>query len=811
MFVRVMGGSLTVSERILFHLQSFTKYEDKFEVPYHLTQDGISQSCGISRAHAAIELKKLKSSGLVEERLSHVRRGKARRKVYLLSHEGKSKSSAILQYVQENGIDPAVDPTKVHPEASAARRKSAIRSTPMPTVRYFFGREKELSDLSGALEDPARKLVVIRGIPGIGKTTLAVKLLSEVSGHRVFWYSVRPWDTPRNIAESMGRFFSENGSRRLDAYLASGGFELGEMSFLLRELLAENGHIFAFDDADASDAVQEFLQMFRHSSGAGKVLMTVEGESGLYEKSEIVASGEAFECELGGLSRSAALELLRTRGIGDDVGRELVDVANGHPLSLEMVTKTTPKEARCQLSRFFEEKFYNGLSEDQKSLLQLSSVFQKPFPADAIPRGFRGVRKGSMLRETEPGRFEIHASVRDFVYGHMAADERSRWHSAAADHYLRSDDPNERLLHLFKANRILEAEMLISRLGESLMDSGNVTRLWQILERHDPVKPRYRLDVQIAKARIAGMLGRYDDAWRLLEEVSQDGNDTAKAEALVEMGRIRSRQGTFEDASRLFDEALTRAEHIPNIRAKALRGLGVVESRMGNPGRAQELLEKSAQDSLSAMDKKGMLKAHLELGSVFMAQGEFESAVEHFSKCAAGFGPVDLAGTYLNLGVAYSHLGQLGDARQHLENAARLCEETGQPRTRAQAHVVLSEVLIRMGDPASAREHCFEALEVFSELDDRPGVSAAYANLGMVEHLTGNGDASEEYYTECISALDGVDDVQSVADSKRHLGQMLMESGERDRGSALIEESTKLTRSGPAGDPAGLDARRGHT
>ncbi|HUU07598.1 MAG TPA: tetratricopeptide repeat protein, partial [Thermoplasmata archaeon] len=335
--------------------------------------------------------------------------------------------------------------------------------------------------------------------------------------------------------------------------------------------------------------------------------------------------------------------------------------------------------------------------------------------------------------------------------------------------------------------------------------------LWQILERHSPVKPRYRLDVQIAKARIAEMLGRYDDAWRLLEEVSQDGDDTAKSEALVEMGRIRSRQGAFEDASRLFDEALTRAEHIPNIRAKALRGLGVVESRMGNHGRAQELLEKSAQDSLSAMDKKGMLKAHLELGSVLMVQGEFERAVEHFSKCAAGFGPVDLASTYLNLGVAYSKLGQLGDARQHLENAARLCEETGQPRPRAQAHVVLSEVLIRMGDPASAREHCFEALEVFSELDDRPGVSAAYANLGMVEHLTGNGDASEEYYSESISALDGVDDVQSVADSKRHLGQMLVESGERDRGSALIEESTKLTKSEPADEHAGLDARRNHT
>jgi tetratricopeptide (TPR) repeat protein len=779
-----MGGSLTVSERILFHLHSFTKYEDKYEVPFHLTQDGISQSCGISRAHAAIELKKLKTTGLVEERLSHVRRGKTRRKVYLLTFEGKSKATAIHQYVHENGIDPAVDPAKVPAEASATRSRTAVRSTPLPSVRYFFGRETELGEAKAALEDPSRRLVVIRGIPGIGKTTLAAKLLSQVSGHRVFWYSVKPWDTSRNIAESLGRFFTENGSRRLDAYLASGGFELGEMSFLLREMLAENGHIFAFDDADASGAVAEFLQMFRHSSGAGKMLITLEGESGLYERSEVVASGEVFECELGGLSRAAALELLRSRGIDDALGRELVDVANGHPLSLEMVTKSTPREAKSQLSRFFEEKFYSGLSEDQKSLLQLASVFQKPFPPEAIPRGLRGVRKGSMLRESEPGGFEIHASIREFVYGHMAPDERSKWHGAAADYYLRSGDRNERLLHLFKANRVLEAEMLVARMGESLLSSGNVARLWQILENHEPVKEKYRLQIQLARARLASMHGRFDTAWSLLEEVAADGDATVRAEALVEMGCIRGRQGSYEEASRLFSDSLDTAGEDSAIRANAQRGLGVVESRMGRFERAKELLELSAQGSLSAMDKNGMLKSHLELGGVLMAQGDYDGAIEHFSKCAAGFGPVDLAGAYFNLGVAHSRLGHLDDARRQLENSVRLCEETGQPRTRAQAQLVLSDVLIASGDVVSAREHCYGALEVLSELGDHAGVSSAYANLGRIEEMLGNGDASEECYAESRGAAERVVD--------RPVGQSLRTEASRPPsgpGKAVVPEA----------------------
>src|SRR5512136_2298099 len=108
-----MAGELTVSERILFHLGNYLKYEDKYEVPFDITQDGISQSCSISRAHAAIELKKLKASGIIEEKLSHVRRGKARRKVYFLTQTGKAKSAKVVQYVKDNDIRPMVDPAKI--------------------------------------------------------------------------------------------------------------------------------------------------------------------------------------------------------------------------------------------------------------------------------------------------------------------------------------------------------------------------------------------------------------------------------------------------------------------------------------------------------------------------------------------------------------------------------------------------------------------------------------------------------------------------------------------------------------------------
>ncbi|MGQ9588224.1 MAG: tetratricopeptide repeat protein [Thermoplasmata archaeon] len=789
-----MAGELTVSERILYHLNSYVKYEDKYESPFDVTQDGISQACAISRAHAAIELKKMRTAGIVDERLSHVRRGKARRKVYFLTFEGKARAANVVQYVKDNGITPMVDATRVSPELASPRVRSAKRSCPLPSVKEFYGREQDLDAARKALSLPAIKVLSIKGIAGIGKTTLAAKVASELSGQRVFWYSAKPWDTNRNLADALAKFFSDNGNRKLSSYLASGKFELGELSFLLNEELGENGHVFVFDDADAFESLQEFLRVLRHRSGSAKIIVTSEASPKFYESSDVVAKKEVVEIELGGLDRKAALQLLRARGIEGPIAEELVRTTHGHPLSLEMVTESSPTEARHQVARFFEEKFYSALADEEKSILQLASVFRKPFSSDAIPRELRQARKGSMLREVAPGKFEIHSSLRSFVYDSMSGEERARWHSAAADHYLRAGDAQERLYHLIRANRSLEAEMMIARVGEDLLAQGNVQRLWEMLSFFEASKAKYKQPVMLLKARTASLVGEYDKAWSILQSISAEGESRYRAEALVEMGKIESKKGELEQASELFSEALEQARDLPCERAKALRGLGVVQGKLGNYEKAQEYLERSARDAMAVMDSKGMLLAHLELGNVFIGRGMYQEAIDHFSKCAAGFGPVELTEVHMNMGIANAHLGRNDEARLHLENAIRLADETGQPRSRACALTSLAEVLIRLGQTETAKEHCFRALDVVTELGDKLAVSAAYANLGMAERVSGNLAASEEYYDESLEALKGVDAPWQVGVRKMEFGQLLREKGDVGRARRMLEEASDLFR-----------------
>ncbi len=749
---------MTVSERILFHLNSYVKFEDKYEVPFDVTQDGISQACSISRAHAAIELKKLKATGVVDEKLSHVRRGKSRRKVYSLTMQGKANAIEIAQYVKDNDITTLVDATKVAAEPVSMKMRPAHKSSPLPHLRAFFGRIRELDAAKEALKSPSIKVLSIRGIAGIGKTTLAAKLMSDTSGQSVFWFSAKPWDTPKLLSESLSKFFAENGSRRLSAYLQSGRFELGELSYLLKEELSENGYIFVFEDADSSEGLVQFLKMFKESCGSAKLLITCEANPGFYESSDVVARKEVVELELGGLDRASALALLGAKGIEGEVANELVRATNGHPLSLEMVTNSSPVEAKHQVTQFFEEKFYSGLGDDEKALLQLSSVYQRPFPTDAIPRELRHSWKGSMLREVAPGRFEIHASLRAFVYESMTKDERRRWHGAAADFYLRANDPRERLFHLVRAGRSLEAEMLVSRMKDEILDEGDVRRLWETLRSLDPSRTKYAPAVNLVKARTATLFGDYNAAEELLARLAGSGDPAAESEALVELGRIRSGQGDLKQAEHFFSDALGHAEDIPGTKARALRGLGVVASKKGDYTKAQELLESSAKEAMSAMDSKGMLMAHLELGNVFIGKGLYQEAVDHFSKCAAGFGPVELANVYMNMGIACEFLGRSDEAIRNLENAVRLADETGQARTKAYALSSLAEVLVKVGRPDAAREQCFAALDILTELKDPPGISAAYANLAAAERETGNVQGAQEYLRESISALEGVDD-----------------------------------------------------
>lgn len=99
--------TLSIGQRVVMHLDRFKTLDtgDVYNIPWDLTQDGIAAALRISRAHASIELKKLKDAGKVDEKLSHVKNGKVKRKTYFLTPLGLSNVSAIVEFANKERID----------------------------------------------------------------------------------------------------------------------------------------------------------------------------------------------------------------------------------------------------------------------------------------------------------------------------------------------------------------------------------------------------------------------------------------------------------------------------------------------------------------------------------------------------------------------------------------------------------------------------------------------------------------------------------------------------------------------------------
>ena len=113
--------AITIGDRIMLHLARYDLHDpgETFNTSWDLTQDGIASSLRITRAHASVELKKLKEMGKVEETFTHIKGKRSKRKAYCLTPMGMAEVKRIKGRGEEEGIDfmPLLDMRRCDPNA----------------------------------------------------------------------------------------------------------------------------------------------------------------------------------------------------------------------------------------------------------------------------------------------------------------------------------------------------------------------------------------------------------------------------------------------------------------------------------------------------------------------------------------------------------------------------------------------------------------------------------------------------------------------------------------------------------------------
>jgi tetratricopeptide (TPR) repeat protein len=840
--------NLTVEEWILVHLLRFARFAGEFEVPWGMTQYGIAESVGTGQDHVSRAVRRLVQKGLLTEAKSRVESVSEKRKVYFLTGDGRAAADELTRKAEECRIrivDAGAETTVTVREAmrmvgpqyslievaravrpdgrldndalGAARRPGGHEAQQaVPAPRFFVGRSRELESLKNWLGD--RRMVVILGIPGIGKTALAARLVSETRGPRpVFWYRFHEWDTLRNLLGPLSDFLAQQGRRKLKTYLSSKpDFDLNEVCYLMQESTRGLSAMLVLDDFHkASDdflpCLSLLLEVLERNDGI-RVVITARNLRRFYDRKDVVVKGLVAELDLGGLDEESSRELLRARKIEDSHHRRAFELTGGHPLALELfVPGSGDAEQKGNITRYIEEEISARLTGPERKLLRMASVFRYPVPADALFYDpelnydiLQALVARSLLRETAASGYDIHDFVREHFYLRMTPFERADLHRQAARFYSKSHDSRgvlELVHHSLKAGEHAAAARAILAHGEELLADGCAGELRTDLDMLDrsALSPADGAEALFTMGRADDIIGNWDRALEQYNQALPSLPAGRRAEAHYHIGWIQQKRNLWEGAAQSFRKCLEIAQGDGDGRgiARAYHGLGRVLWRQGRLAEAAGLCQKSIESARAAGGLALEASAGIELGRVLAAMSDFAGAEKCLRRSLELLESIgdrsESARAYNTLGwEVLKPQGRLDEALEAIHKGEERALSQGNLRELGPIYHSLGEVWARKGMTEKAEEYFHKSLDLFTGQSDEHGMAYGHLGLAIVNRTRRHWDRSREEFERALQLFEKVDTPGDISYALREFAELWRQQGEAKKARACKDRAAKI-------------------
>ena len=324
-----------------------------------------------------------------------------------------------------------------------------------PDVLGFVGRTQEVAELTQWILQDRARLVAVLGMGGIGKTTLAARLVQEVapSFERAYWRTVRN-------APSLGEWLGGAISFLSDHQMTAPDGEAAQVALLL-QLLRERRCLLALDNLETLLQPGEHQARYRDGYAGYGSLVQVLGES-RHQSCLVLTSREAppelatlgsgpavRALGLGGLGVAEAQALLSDKHLsGDEAGwAQLVDKYGGNGLALKLAAETIyqvfggdiasfinleqagPGTTLGGIRRLLETQVEQRLSRLEQDLLRWIAIEREPVALaklltelgpsvgrSAAIEAVESLRRRSLLERSEPATaFTLQSAVLEFV------------------------------------------------------------------------------------------------------------------------------------------------------------------------------------------------------------------------------------------------------------------------------------------------------------------------------------------------------------------------------------------------------------
>jgi len=288
----------------------------------------------------------------------------------------------------------------------------------VPDVPVFFGRTEDLALLERSLVRDRCRFVLLSGMSGMGKTTLAAKLAQQVRDQFecILWRSLSDAPSIQKLLNDLMTVFV--GKVAFGKAEATADEAVGSQISLLVECLKQRHSLLILDDLETILRSQEMAGQYANGyQDYGNFFRQLGAEShrscfmliGREQPTELTnQAGEmAPVCshKLKGLPLEEAKKILSARDVsGDQHGaEELIQLYRGNPLALKIVSTTIKDVFRGNISQFMRQNTvliddmfrdllceqFRRLSELERSFMYEMALADQPVGIDDIKESLR--------------------------------------------------------------------------------------------------------------------------------------------------------------------------------------------------------------------------------------------------------------------------------------------------------------------------------------------------------------------------------------------------------------------------------------
>jgi tetratricopeptide (TPR) repeat protein len=710
------------------------------------------------------------------------------------------------------------------PEAGSVQEKKTpyrgIMGVPPPTdPRTIQQREGAVRDIYARLVDTGTSAVVLTGIGGVGKSTLAALVYSYVEAQRqagqgpftgpVVWLNIDPAVTLADLAGNFCQIFARPLPDFSMLSLQHQALALvnilnvpGECRLLVLDQFEnlldwQTGHALA-----NRPGVGEWLDALNSQPLRSRILMTTRPWP---LGSRAYPATCMQEYTVRGLNVSEGVDLLHKFGIEgeDEALRTVVKRTGGHAFALTLLASLL-RSRKLTLAAFFEDRSYehvwtgnvarnlldqiytSQLNDIQRRLLLAFSVYREPVTLAAVrplcdfdetisathlQQTLAGLLAQHLLQAVGDGSYQLHAIIQgyaqdNFVPHNEQANSRALFaaHARAARYYISVALPRRERALLGDYDPLVEAAW-------QLCQAGQWREAYRLIGREN----------LFGEIKTLGGLAIVLELYKLLLPLKKwQATPQEGARIYNHLGSIYRSLGRKELAFRHLEQAsvLAREAADPVEEAWSLNHLGRLYASMGEKERASTYYEEVLTRARASNERILEGAALNNLGWVYSAWGKKHLERKYYEEALTIFREVGdrkgEASTLNNLGRVAEDTGDYEQAQRLYQEALRIFQALGDRHGCGWALNNLGRAsYFLVGDHAFARQCLEEALRIRREVD-RKGECRTLNNLGAVAASDGDYRQARAYEMEALAISSEIADQEGRGKILRNLGQVCL-------------------------------------